>query len=332
MLRKILYATLLLALLLTGCAPASVSTEPPAPTLESLISATEPSATETAAPAPVFAPVSFTDSLGNQILLTAPAQRIVSLAPSVTETLFAIGAGGQVVGRTDYCNYPEEVKDLPSIGGFSAESISVETILSLEPDLVIGGSVYQAEVVTALQNAGIQAFVSQPASLAEIQDAALLFGSLTGHADEAAAVVDEMQAQINAVTSVVSDLPAEQRPTVFYEVWHEPLMSANGKTFVGELIDLAGGVNIFADLPDEYPTVSVEQIVEIDPQFIIGPSSHGDQMTAEVIGAREGWGSLSAVKNNAIYIVDGDIVSHASPRIVLALEEFAKILHPDLFK
>jgi iron complex transport system substrate-binding protein len=123
-----------------------------------------------------------------------------------------------------------------------------------------------------------------------------------------------------------------QRPTVFYEVWNEPLMSANDKTVIGELVDLAGGVNIFADLPDEYPTVSVEQIVEVDPQFIIGPSSHGDQMTAEVIGARAGWENLTAVKNNAIYIVDGNIVSRYTPRIMDVLDEFAKILHPDLFK
>ncbi len=143
---------------------------------------------------------------------------------------------------------------------------------------------------------------------------------------------DEMQSRVDAVKQAVSTVPADQRPTVFYEVWHEPLMSANGKTVVGELIDLAGGVNMFADLPDEYPTVSVEQIVEVDPQFIIGPSSHADQMTAEIIGGREGWENLNAVKNKAIYIVDGDIVSRYSPRIVEVLDEFAKILHPDLFK
>jgi iron complex transport system substrate-binding protein len=250
----------------------------------------------------------------------------------VTESLFAIGAGGQVVGRTDYCDYPEEVKDLPSIGGFSVESISLESIIALEPDLVIGGSVYQADLGKPLQDAGIPFFISQPASLAGIEDSLTLFGKVTGHESEAATVVSEMQGRIDAVTKVVSVVPADQRPTVFYEVWHEPLMSANGKTVVGELIDLAGGVNMFADLPDEYPTVSVEQIVEVDPQFIIGPSSHGDQMTAEVIGSREGWGNLSAVKNKAIYIVDGNIVSHYSPRIVIVLEEFAKILHPDLFK
>jgi iron complex transport system substrate-binding protein len=326
MLRKIIISTILLALLLTGCAPASQPTEPPAPVSTPL------PPTETAVPSPAAQEITFTDDLGNPVTLTVPAQRIVSLAPSVTESLFAIGAGKQVVGRTDYCNYPEEVLSLPSIGGFSAESISVETILSLEPDLVIGGSTYQADVIQALQDAGVPAFVSQAETLAALMDALTLFGQITGHEDEAAAVVSDMQSKVDAVKTAVSAVPADQRPTVFYEVWHEPLMSANGKTFVGELIELAGGVNIFADLPDEYPTVSVEQIVEVDPQFIIGPSSHGDQMTAEVIGAREGWENLSAVKNNAIYIVDGDIVSRASPRIVLALEEIAKILHPDLFQ
>lgn len=325
MFRKPLILTLLLALLIAGCAPAATPTVAPV--------ATEVPATETVVTeAPTVEEIKFTDALGNEIVLTETPQRIVSLAPSVTESLFAIGAGGQVVGRTDYCDYPEEVKDLPSIGGFSADSISLETIISLEPDLVIGGSEYQAEVIKALTDAGIPAFVSQPASLAEIADSLTLFGKVTGHEAEAATAVAEMQSRIDAVTSAVSAVPADQRPTVFYEVWHEPLMSSNGKTVVGELIDLAGGVNIFADLTDEYPTVSVEQIVEVDPQFIIGPSSHGDQMTAEVIGSREGWENLSAVKNNAIYIVDANIVSHASPRIVIALEDFAKILHPDLFK
>jgi iron complex transport system substrate-binding protein len=331
MFRKPLVLTLLLALLIAGCAPAVTPTVAPVPTE---IAATEVIATE--APAATVAPaaeeIKFTDALGHEITLTGRAQRIVSLAPSVTESLFAIGAGGQVVGRTDYCNYPPEAAKLPSIGGFDASTISVESILALEPDLVIAGSTYQADIVKSLQDSGVKTFVSQPKNVAGIMDTLTLFGKITGHVDEAAAAAKEMQTRIDAVTTVVAAIPADQRPTVFYEVWHEPLMSANGKTVVGELIEMAGGVNIFADLPDEYPTVSVEQIVKVDPQFIIGPSSHGDQMTSEVIGKREGWGNLSAVKNNAIYIVDGDIVSRYSPRIVDVLDAFAKILHPDLFK
>ena len=326
MFRKTLFLTLLPALLLAGCGSAAISAEVPKPVASKLPAVTTP--TE----APAIEEITFTDDLGNETVLTGTTQRIVSLAPSITENLFAIGAGAQVVGRTDYCDYPEEAKSLPSIGGFSSDSISVESIIALDPDLVIGGSTYQADVIKTLQKAGIPAFVSQPANLSEIADSLLLFGKITGHLEKATTAAHEMQARIYAVRQTVSVIPNDQRPTVFYEVWNEPLMSSNGSSVVGELIDLAGGLNIFADLPDEYPTVSVEKIVEVDPQFIIGPSSHGDQMTTEVIGRREGWENLTAVKNKAIYIVDGNIVSHASPRIVIVLEEFAKILHPDLFK
>jgi iron complex transport system substrate-binding protein len=328
MFRKSLVLTLLLALLIAGCAPAATPTAEPAPVATEAPTVEVPAATQ----APASEEISFTDALGNAITLKGTAQRIVSLSPSVTESLFAIGAGGQMVGRTDYCNYPPEATKLPSIGGFDASTISMESIIALEPDLVIGGSVYQADIIKSVQESGIPAFISQPANIQGIMDSLTLFGKVTGHVDEAATVVNEMQSRLDAVKQVVSTIPADQRPTVFYEVWHEPLMSANDKTVVGEVIDLAGGVNIFADLPDEYPTVSAEQILEVDPQFIIGPSSHADQMTAEIIGGREGWGNLSAVKNNAIYIVDGDIVSRYSPRIVEVLDEFAKILHPDLFK
>jgi iron complex transport system substrate-binding protein len=313
MFRKIFLLTIFSALILSACG-------------------TAPAPAESTANPEASAQITFTDEFGNTVTLNSAAQRIVSLAPSVTESLFAIGAGGQVVGRTDYCDYPQETKEIPSIGGFSASAMSMEAIIALEPDLVIGGSNLQGEIIKALRDAGIPAFISNPASLNEIMDALILYGQVTGHADEAQSVADEMKSRVDSVKTKVSAIPADQRPKVFYEVWHEPLMSANGKTVVGELIETAGGVNIFADMPDEYPTISVEQIVDVDPPLIIGPSSHGDQMTAEVIGAREGWQDLSAVKNNAIYIVDGNIVSRSSPRIVDVLDEFAKILHPDLFK
>jgi len=326
MIRNTLLSTFLVVLLLTACAPAPATVAAPVP------AATELPATEVPATIPAVEEIAFTDALGKEITLAGKPERIVSLAPSVTESLFAIGAGAQVVGRTDYCDYPQEVAALPSIGGFSASSISVESIIALEPDLVIGGSTYQAEVIQTLEASGIQGFVSQPGNLEGIKESLILFGRITGHEDQASEVVAEMQARLDAVKEAVAGIPADERPTVFYEVWHEPLMSANGSTVVGELIDFAGGVNIFASLPDEYPNVSVEEIVDVDPQFIIGPSSHGDQMTSEVIGARPGWENLSAVKNNAIYIVDGNMVSRASPRVVEVLDAFAGILHPELFK
>jgi iron complex transport system substrate-binding protein len=328
---NLIILSLAIVLLFAACGPSSLGVsggEPPNEEITAPVEEPVEDQEDTIQPETI----TFTDDVDRQVDIYVPAKMIVSLAPSVTETLFAIEAGEQVIGRTDYCDFPEEVTALPSIGGFDASSISVESIVALEPDLVIGGSTYQAEVIQALDDAGIPAFISQPGNLSEIMDTVSLYGQITGHVDEAAAVVEQMQAIIDSIDKTVSTVPSDQRPTIFYEVWHEPLMSTNDSTVVGELIEVAGGVNIFADLPDEYPTVSVEQIVEVDPLFIIGPSSHGDQMSAEVIGKREGWETLTAVTSESIYIVDGNIVSRASPRIVQVLEEFARILHPDLFE
>ncbi|NLF51993.1 MAG: cobalamin-binding protein [Leptolinea sp.] len=276
--------------------------------------------------------ISFVDDLDRDVVIKLPINRIVVLAPSLTETLFAIGAGELEVGRTEYCDYPEEVVNLPTIGGFSANTISVEAIIALEPDLVIGGSIHQAEVVDSLEKVGIPVFVSEPEDVKETLESIELIGKITGHTEQADDVVGQMRARMDEIAEFVTAIPEEERPTVFYEVWHEPLMSASNSAFVGELIGMAGGVNIFGELEEEYPTISAEQLIELDPQFIIGPSSHGDQMTAEVIGSREGWKNLTAVKNEAIYIVDGNIVSRSSPRIVDALNFFVDTLHPEFKK
>ncbi len=334
--KRMLFPLLLLVLALTvaACGPATPAAEPAteaaaaaptqAPTEAPTEAATEaPTAEPTEAPAE---PIAFTDALGNEVALEGPAQRIVSLAPSVTETLFAIGAGDQVVGRTDFCNYPEAALDLPSVGGFS--TISLENILALEPDLVIGGSAYQADTIQALNEAGVPAFIVDPASLEEILDQVTLFGLVTGHEAEAEALAADMQARIEAVAAATEAIPPESRPTVFYEVWHEPLMTVSSGSFIGQVIETAGGVNIFADLPDAYPMISAEEVIAADPDFIIGPSSHADQLTAEVIAAREGWEALTAVQNGSIYIIDGDIISRPGPRIVDALEELAGVLQP----
>ena len=259
-------------------------------------------------------------------------ERIISLAPSITESLYAAGAGELLVGRTDFCDYPPEVLELPSIGGFSSSEISVETIVGLEPDLVIGGSVYQADVMDVLADAGINGFILEPNSLAEIFDSIRLLGQVTGHGADAEETVAKMQADIQKVTDVVATIPADERVSVFYEVWSDPYMTTTDQTFIGELITLAGGRNIFGDLEEDYPTISSEEIVDRDPQVILGPSNHADQLTAEMIASREGWGSISAVKNGRVYIIDGNIISHAGPRLVGALEAIAAALYPDYFK
>ena len=278
------------------------------------------------------AALSFTDSVGREFTISERPASIVSLAPSITETLYAIGAGDLVVGRTDYCNYPEEVLDVPVVGGFSSSEISTETIVDIAPDLVIGGSVYQEEVMDVLTGAGINGFIRESNSVEDIMDFMLLLGDITDNSVGARIAVADMQARINAITDVVATIPEDERVTVFYEVWHDPYMTTTSQTFIGELITMAGGINIFADLEEDYPTISAEEIIDADPQVILGPSSHGDQLTVDIIAAREGWEQLSAVQNERVYVLDGDMVSRDGPRVVDALEDIAQALYPDYFE
>ena len=335
------FITLVLALFVSACTPAAAP--PPEEVAQGVSAPTEalepspeptevePTATPTVVPEPAFSPVSFTDDLGREVVIEELPVRIVSLAPSITEMLFGIGAGDLVVGRTDYCDYPPEVLDLPSIGGFSASSISIETIISLEPDLVIGGTTWQGEVIDALDSAGIPAFVLQRETVGGTLETLQLLGFITDHSKEASELVASMQARIDAVVETVARIPEEERVTVFYEVWHEPLMTTTSQTFIGEMLELAGGINVFGDLEETYPSISAETIIDLDPLIIIGPSSHGDQLTVEMISAREGWGDMTAVKNEAIYIIEGAVISHTGPRIVDALDLIAAALYPGYF-
>ena len=277
-------------------------------------------------------PLTVTDALGREVTISEQPQAIISLSPSVTETLFAIGAGPQVVGRTEYCNYPAEVESLPTVGGFSASSISVETIVSLEPDLVILGTSHQAELVTPLEESGITVFVVDAISVNDIFDSIQILGEVTGHVDDAQQVINHMYSRIGAIAVKINTIPQDERLTVFYEVWHEPLMTTTAQTYIGELITLAGGVNIFNDLDESYPSISAEQIIDSDPAVIMGPSSHGDQLTAEIIASRDGWSNLTAVAEENIYIIDGNIISHSGPRITDALEIITAQLYPKLFE
>jgi iron complex transport system substrate-binding protein len=281
---------------------------------------------------PTGFPMILTDDLGREVTISALPQRIVSLVPSNTEILFAVGAGKQVVGVTEYCDYPPEAQTREKIGGFSAKTISVEKIVALEPDLVFSAGEIQQSVIEALEQAEIPVFALDSEGLEGVYNDIQTVGRLTGHEGEAAKVVAEMQARVAAVTEKSQRIPEDKRPAVFYEVWHEPLMTAGPTTFIGELIELAGGKNIFADVSEEYPQVSAETVVQRDPDVILGPDSHGEELTVEKIKARPGWEDISAVQKGRIYLVNGDIVSRSGPRLADALEIIARTLHPDLFQ
>ncbi len=309
--------TLVVIMLLAACAQAPAPAQP----------APVPATPTSAKPATSF-PLTITDNLGREVTLTAQPQRIVSLAPSNTEILFAVGAGDQVVGVTQFCNYPPEAKTREQIGGFSAKTISVEKIVALKPDLVLSAGKIQQPVIEALEQANIPVVALDPQTFDDVYAGILTVGQLTGHEKEAGTVVTQMKDRIAAVQARVKDIPADRRPSVFWEVWDEPLMTAGPTTFTGQMIELAGAANIFSDVKEQYPQVSAEEVISRNPTAILGPDSHADALTAEKVKARPGWGNIQAVQDGRIYLIDGDIASRPGPRLADGVEAIAEALYP----
>ena len=326
MIRKTLILTLLLALAITGCAPASTPTEAPAPVTTDIV-ATEAPATE--APAATDG-LTFTDDMGREIALAGTPERIVSLAPSTTEILFAVGAGDQVVGRDEFSDYPEEAKALPSIGGSFGE-YNVEAIVALEPDLVIAAEINTPELVKQLEDLGVTVYyLGNPTTLEEMYGKLETVAELTGH--DVSELVSSLQARVAAVDEKIA--PISARPNVFYEIDasdpSKPYTYGPG-TFGDLLITRAGGTNVGSVSTDPYPQLSLEQIVVENPSFIIlGDSMWG--VTPESVVERAGWESIEAVNADQIFPIDDNLISRPGPRLVDGLEALAKILHPDVFE
>jgi iron complex transport system substrate-binding protein len=276
-------------------------------------------------------PLTLTDDLGREVTIENKPQRIVSLAPSNTEILFAIGAGEQVVGVTTYCNYPQEAQTLEQIGGFSAETISVEKIVALKPDLVLCTGKFHETVIEALEQVEVTAYAVDAETFDQVYASIEVIGQMTGHNEEATTLVAQMKERVAAVESVVAQIPDEERPTVFWETWDDPLMTAGPTTFAGQMIEKGGGVNLFAEVTERYPQISIEEVIQRNPDIIMGPDSHGEALTADHIATRPGWETVKAVQDEHIYVFDGDITSRAGPRIVDGLEMIARTLHPNRF-
>jgi iron complex transport system substrate-binding protein len=327
MFRKIFLLTLLTALLIAGCAPASTPTEP-AP------AATEIAATEapTSAPEAAAPYATLTDGLGREVVLDAPAQRVVSLAPSNTEILFAIGAGAQVVGRDEFSDYPAEAASISSVGGSMGE-YNAEAIVALNPDLVLAAEINNPELVKQLEDLGLTVYyLSNPTTLEEMYTNLELVAQMTGHEKDAATLIDSLKARVAAVDEKIA--PLSSRLSVFYEIDasdpSKPFTYGPG-TFGDILIARAGGFNIGGALTDPYPQISLEKVVADNPSIIIlGDAAWGT--TADSVKARAGWDVIDAVKNDQIFAFDDNLVSRPGPRLVDGLEQLAKLLRPELFK
>ncbi|MGD0879001.1 MAG: cobalamin-binding protein [Anaerolineales bacterium] len=333
MFRKLILA-LLTQVLLVACGSVATATSTLAPTATSLAATSTvlPPIPTPVPPTQTTATIQLTDGLGLSVTLATPAQRVVSLAPSNTEILFAIGAGSQVVGRDTFSDYPPQVKSVADIGG-SMGNFNTEAILALHPDLVLAGEIDSSDLVASLEKLGLQVYyLKNPATLDEMYANLETVGQLTGQSGHAAALVASLQARVAAVDAKIAT--AVSRPSVYYELDgtdpSKPYTSGGG-TFVDLLIQRAGGVNVFSQLKDQWPQVSLEQLLVDNPQVILlGDSAYGE--TPDKVIARTGWGSLQAIKNNQVFSFDDNLVSRPGPRLVDGLEALARLIHPDLFK
>lgn len=332
--RKYLALTLLMAFLigLLACAPTPTPippTKPPVPTVTPLApTATPIPPTATLVPpTPTLATQTVTDDVGRTVTLKTAPQRIVSLAPSNTEVLYALGLGARVVGVTEFCNYPPEAKEKPKIGGFT--KIDLERVVGLNPDLVLATNIHNRTVVPELEKRGITVVVVEPKNVNDVLTKITFVGKLTGASDNAAKLTAQMQARIDAVISKVAT--AKNKPRVFYEI-DKSLYTPGPGSFIDDMIVKAGGINIAADAKGSYVQLSPEAIIAKDPEVILlGDMAFGE--SPESVRARPGWANISAVKNGRIVpIPNEDVVSRPGPRVVEGLELIARALHPELFK
>lgn len=248
-------------------------------------------------------------------------QKIVSLAPSNTEILFALGLKERIVGVTNQCNFPSEAEKIAKVGDYWGANL--EKIVELSPDLVISGG--GEEQVEKLESLGLTVLVLWPTNLEEMLDSILLVSKVTDRETEATKLVSGLRERILAVENKVQALPAEKGLRVYWEIWNEPPMSVGPGSFVHELIELAGGKNIFADAGKDYPSVSAEVVIERDPEVIF--IGHMGSTPAD-IGQRPGWANITAVKKGRLYAdINEDLVYRPGPRLIDGLEEIYNRLY-----
>lgn len=263
---------------------------------------------------PVRSEIVVTDASGTGIRLAAPARRIVSLSPHITELLFAAGAGDRVVGTAEYSDYPPAAKVLPRVGG---HSLDLEAVVALKPDLVLGWqSGNPAAAVARLRALGLTVHLSEPDRIEDVAGELERIGLLAGTgpaADAAAKVFRERYAALAARYS--------RRPTVsvFYQIWKQPLMTVNGKQVISDAIRLCGGRNVFAQLPVLAPTVTVEAVIAVNPEVIV--ASGMGVARPEWLDDWRRWTTLEAVVRNNLYFVPPDLLQRHTPRILDGAEK-----------
>ena len=266
--------------------------------------------------ASAHAEISVTDDSGAVITLAAPARRIVSLAPHITESLFAAGAGDRVVGTVDYSDYPEAAKGIRRVGGYSR--VDLEAVAALKPDLVIAWQSGNAAAhLDKLKGLGLPIYVTQPDRIEDIAHSLEQFGRLSGTgaaADKAASAFRERLAKLRA------EYASRPPVRVFYQVWRQPLTTVNGRQIISDAIRLCGGVNVFADLAGLAPNVSIEAVLAANPEAIVA-SGMGEERP-EWLDDWKRWTRMTAVARGNLFFIPPALIQRHTPRLLDGAQQF----------
>lgn len=268
------------------------------------------------------------DEMGRSVRIPISPSRIVSLAPSLTETIYALGLQDRLVGDTDFCDYPIEAQKKPKVGGIINPNL--EEIASLHPDLVLATkSINRLDTVRALDTLGIPSYAtSDPHSVAEIISSTQKLADVLGAPEAGKPLGEELQTRLAALQA---KLAAVSPRRVLFIVWTEPLISAGKDTFIADALRKAGGISIVQS-PQDWPQMSLEEVVHLQPDFLVFAASHSESAARDfdALAARPGWRLLDAVRNRHFAVIS-DAVNRPAPRIIFAIEELARQLHPEVF-
>lgn len=319
---------LALTLVISACAPQATASPSPMPTASP---SKTPIPKPTEAPTPAVEPLNFVDGLGRDVLLEEPAQRVVSLAPSNTEILFAVNAGEKTVGRDELSDFPPEAATVMSIGATYGE-LNTEAVVALDPDLVLAASVNTPEQVQSLEALGLTVYyLGNPEDFPGLYENLVIVGALTGHQDEAQSLADELASRVQSVEESLQNIEPVQ---VYYEVDgtdpNAPWTVGAG-TFQQVLFDATVAENAFKDIQG-WAQVSLEEIITRDPEVMFFAAGPWVPTTVESVAERSGWEGISAVATGRVYAIDTNWVDRPGPRLVDALEFMALHLHPEVFE
>jgi iron complex transport system substrate-binding protein len=274
--------------------------------------------------------VTVTDYRGTAVTVTSLPQRIISLSPSNTEILFALGLGSRVVGVTEYCNYPPGALNKSKVGGYS--TVNIEKVIALKPDLILASHGNGEEVLENLQSLGYPVIALKQETLPRMLDDIQLIGHATGAEVNASRLVKDLKNRINTVEARVATV--QERPTVAHVIWNDPIYVSGNGTFQDELIRIAGGENAFSQV-EGWSNIGIEDFIRADPEVLIVNTGTGmgggEDSIAQFFMNEPRFSTVSALRNHRVYLIDPDTVNRASPRIVDALELFAQDIHPTLF-